>query len=34
MLYVTIMKNQNEVNIKRERADRKKEFPLKIETEV
>ena len=33
MLYVTMMKI-NEVNIKRERADRKKEFPLKIETKV
>ena len=33
MLYVTMMKI-NEVNIKRERTDRKKEFPLKIETKV
>lgn len=33
MLYVTMMKI-NEVNIKRERVDRKKEFPLKIETKV
>ena len=33
MLYVTMMKI-NEVNIKRERADRKKESPLKIETKV